>query len=312
MKPVPIDKFLQKPKPQPGLERVLRFPLVELVLVVLFMAPVAIAHNLTAEHFLEKLAEPYNVYLGYLEKIVNFALFILVYRLYVRWVEKRRAVETGFEAGVQETGVGFLIGGGLVAVMVLFFSVSGYYGIESFNENPRVLLDTFFARGIGAFVEELFVRLILFRLLEELLGSWYALAVVALIFGLGHFPNPNATLWTSAAIALSDILLTAAFILTRRLWMAWGIHFGWNYIQNSVFGMANSGVTQLDSWINPSISGPEALTGGSFGIEASYVAVALQIALGVWLLKLDINRKQIVRPVWKRKQFETSADTAAG
>ena len=40
------------------------------------------------------------------------------------------------------------------------------------------------------------------------------------------------------------------------------------------------GITDLPSWIQPVIRGPEWLTGGSFGIEASAIAVLLSVVVG--------------------------------
>jgi hypothetical protein len=64
--------------------------------------------------------------------------------------------------------------------------------------------------------------------------------------------------------------------------------------------MPNSGVTELPSWIQPIIQGPEWITGGAFGIETSIIATFLSVLLGLVLLKTAMEKKQIVRPSWKR------------
>jgi hypothetical protein len=107
---------------------------------------------------------------------------------------------------------------------------------------------------------------------------------------------------STAALVVSDVLLIAAFMCTRRLWFPWGIHWGWNFLQDGVFGMPNSGITSLPSWIRPIIRGPEWLTGGAFGIEASAVSVLLSVAVGIYLLKRARGASQILTPSWKRKR----------
>ena len=102
------------------------------------------------------------------------------------------------------------------------------------------------------------------------------------------------------AIALQDLILAGAFILTRRIWLCWGIHWGWNFVQDGVLGMPNSGVTYLPSWIIPEVSGPTWLTGGSIGIELSVLGVVLSMAVGVVLLKLAWDRGQVLGPGWRR------------
>ncbi len=64
----------------------------------------------------------------------------------------------------------------------------------------------------------------------------------ALVFGLLHMINPGATLWAGIAVAIeAGILLAAAFVLTRRLWLAIGIHFAWNFVEGGIFGTPVSG-----------------------------------------------------------------------
>jgi len=103
------------------------------------------------------------------------------------------------------------------------------------------------------------------------------------------------------AIALQDIILSGAFILTRRVWLCWGIHWGWNFTQDGILGMPNSGVELLPSWFNSEISGPVWLTGGDIGIELSVLGVLLNIIVGIILIKISIKHKKILPPVWRRK-----------
>ena len=118
-----------------------------------------------------------------------------------------------------------------------------------------------------------------------------------------HLGNPNVTIWSTCALILQDILLTAAFIYTRRIWLVWGIHAGWNFLQDGVFGMANSGVTTLDSWMTSNVEGPGWITGGEFGIEASVIATVLCVVLGIFILVRAIGRGQLVLPSWTRKRL---------
>ena len=64
--------------------------------------------------------------------------------------------------------------------------------------------------------------------------------------------------------------------------------------------MPNSGITKLPSWINSSVSGPEWITGGNFGIEASYISIILSLAIGIIILRKARDKKLFVRPSWIR------------
>ncbi len=149
---------------------------------------------------------------------------------------------------------------------------------------------------VGMFEETLF-RGILFRFLEEGSGSWIALILTALFFGLSHWANPHATVWSSIAIALeAGILFGAVYMATRSLWVVMGLHTAWNFLQGTIFGVAVSGAgAPTDSLFQPFIQGNPWLTGGAFGIEASVIAVALGLGLGIYFMVQAMRRKRIMR-----------------
>ena len=289
------------PSGLPG--RILQFPLIRSLLAALFIAVPITAHNLLAIYVLEKIPKPYFSYILDAETILVFLGIMYAFRIYTRVVERRTAHEFLFTKSLPESAAGFGISAGMVGVVVLLMAVLSYYKISSIG-SPAILLHAFFTFGIGALVQEIVVRGILFRNVEELLGSWATLAIIAVLFGLVHLGNENATLWTSAAIAVADIALTGAYMLTRRMWLVWSMHFGWNFFQDGVFGMPNSGITSLASWITPDIKGPNWITGGSFGIEASYITLILSVAVGIVFLYYAIKKGQIVSPRWRWAKSE--------
>lgn len=149
---------------------------------------------------------------------------------------------------------------------------------------------------VGVFEETLF-RGILFRFLEEGFGSWIALTLTALFFGLSHWGNPNATVWSALAIALeAGILFGAVYMATRSLWIAMGLHTAWNFLQGNIFGVAVSGNgAPTDSLFRPIIQGNPWLTGGAFGIEASVIAVVLGLGLGFYFIVHAVRQKRMMR-----------------
>lgn len=296
---VSVNRLTSRAVPASRLGKIIQFPLVRSVVAVLFFVPVVLFHNVLIAQVLERISQPLFSFIFDIETILNLALFVIAFRLYTKYVEKRTALEMSTAGCLRETGTGFLVGGGLVVLQVTLMWLFSFYAIESFQSNT-ILLHALFSFGIGAFIQELLFRVILFRNIEELLGSWLALVAVALVFGLAHLFNENATWWTLLPLILSDVLLTGAYILTRRIWLVWGIHMSWNYFQDGIFGMPNSGITSLKSWIVSAVDGPHWLTGGSFGIEASIFAVLASLLVGVLFLRKAVNENQIVRPIWSR------------
>ena len=69
--------------------------------------------------------------------------------------------------------------------------------------------------------------------------------------------------------------------------------------------MPNSGST-YEGLIKPTIEGKEWITGGNFGIEASYIAILLCLLVGVYILKKAIKANQFVSPIWIRKKSNLS------
>jgi hypothetical protein len=135
---------------------------------------------------------------------------------------------------------------------------------------------------------------------EESLGSWLALAISALIFGLLHLANPNATLWGGIAIAIeAGVMLAAAYMYTRRLWLPIGIHFAWNFTQGAIFGVAVSG-NEAKGLLQSTLSGPSLLSGGDFGAEASIFAVLICLAAGIYFLQKSSQQGKFIQPFWKR------------
>jgi membrane protease YdiL (CAAX protease family) len=296
---VTYNMLFTQVKPQSLIGKFIHFPIVRIFIVAVFIAPFLLLHNTVLMDAILTTAEPLLSALRYLDAVITILIVLLLYSLYTKHVEKRKAHEISLKSSFREFGAGLLIALCLVGFMVVLMAILGFYRIES-TESAKIIFDSFFLFGVGAFIQEFGFRLILFRLLDELLGSWITFVIVALIFGIAHLGNPNATALTTASLILGDVMLAAAYLYTRRLWLVWGIHFGWNFFQDGIFGMPNSGITDFASWIQPQITGPVWLTGGNFGIEASTVALFLTLLVGVFILRLVIKNKQIAPPVWSR------------
>ena len=218
---------------------------------------------------------------------------------FVRFVERRGADELGREGAVAEAGKGVAVGAALFAASVGIVAALGYYSVVAVNPWTALLPPLSMALA-SAYTEELLFRGVLLRIAEEFLGTWIALLGSSALFALIHAANPNATLFSVLAIFLeAGILLGAAYILTRRLWLAIGIHFAWNFTQGGIFGVNVSG-TSIGGLFDSELSGPPLLSGGRFGIETSVFAVVPCLAAGIVLL-VQANRKgRFLAPGWKR------------
>ena len=224
------------------------------------------------------------------------------YYSFVRIVERRRVVELVSPGCFTEALAGAAIGFGLFGLVIGTLFLLDIYSIKGVN-GVSVVVPALMTAIMAGITEEILIRAVAFRILQEWLGSWLALAISAALFGLLHLANPQATIVSSAAIALeAGIMLAAAYMVTRRVWLAIGIHAAWNFAQSGISGLTTSGV-EITGYLQGDLHGPSMLTGGSFGPEASIVAVVVCLAAGLYLLRVAQEREHILRLSWRRVQM---------
>lgn len=225
---------------------------------------------------------------------------LIGYLILVKLIEQRRVSELSPRDIPTFGVVGLIIGAVLFSLVVIVLWLAGSYHV--IGTNPQVdWLPAVLVAGIGAGIgEEIVVRGVLFRIVEEGLGTWWALLISALFFGAAHIANPAATLWSSAAIAIeAGLLLALLYHVTRSLWSCIGLHAAWNIMQGSVYGIPVSG-GKAHGWLVSQRTGPDWLSGGAFGAEASVVALAVCSMLSLMLLVIALRRRSIVPPSWHR------------
>jgi len=223
---------------------------------------------------------------------------VVGYYTFVRVLERRPVPELFSKGCLTEALAGTAIGFGLFGLVIGILFLLGIYSVNKVNA-VSVVIPALVAALMAGVTEEILIRAVAFRILEGWLGSWLALGISAALFGLMHLPNPQATMVSSAAIALeAGVMLAAAYMVTRRVWLAIGIHAGWNFTQSGIFGVATSGV-QSTGYLEGTLSGPSILSGGTFGAEASIVAVIVCLGAGLYLLRVAQKRGHILRPSWR-------------
>lgn len=231
--------------------------------------------------------------------VVKLGLIVGVYALYVTKVEKRAPRELSWRGAGREWASGLALGMLLFALVVGVLATAGAYRIIGSNGWP-VLAAALPGLLVAALYEELIFRAVVFRLLDESFGSWLALGVSALVFGLLHLGGPGASAVGALAVAIeAGLLLGAAFMLTRSLWLCTAIHVGWNAAQGAIFSAAVSGHAQRGVF-QGEFSGPDWLTGGQFGPEASVVSVLVCGACALLVLWRCKAAGRVVAPSWRR------------
>jgi len=185
--------------------------------------------------------------------------------------------------------VGFVFGAAMVSMAVLLIAVGGTL---SFRWRPDTAMLSAAALQlvlfpVAALHEEVMFRGYPFQRLTESIGPWPAALIVSVLFAVPHLFNPNSTMFAAFNTAAVGTLLAAAYLLTRSLWLAWGIHWGWNFVLAVAYGLSVSGF-DTDGPVDGVAMGPEWLTGGAYGIEggaSGSIAIVLGFGVLLWLVR---------------------------
>jgi membrane protease YdiL (CAAX protease family) len=113
-----------------------------------------------------------------------------------------------------------------------------------------------------------------------------AWALSSAFFGYLHAANPNATILSTANVALAGLMLGCGYVLTGELAIPIGLHVTWNFFEGTVFGFPVSGLRIGGAtFLRIEQGGPDLWTGSSFGPEGGLLA-AVAMALGILLTAL--------------------------
>lgn len=228
------------------------------------------------------------------------------YFLVVRVLERRRSIYELRTHWARGLAIGLACGAAAFLVCCGVIALAGGYR-WSVVEQPDLgaIAVTILGAGISAGIgEELLYRGIVYRMMEQMFGTWAAIVGSGLVFGIMHMTNPGATLWGGISVALvGGMLLGTLYALTRSLWVTIGYHAAWNVVQGPLLGIPVSG-NELPAFLQVTVTGPDWLTGGLFGAESSGVTVgmisALTIVLGMMLARR--GRERVVAPIWSARR----------
>ncbi|WP_395840031.1 lysostaphin resistance A-like protein [Cystobacter fuscus] len=216
-------------------------------------------------------------------ELVSAAMALLAYRWYTRRREQRDVAEVSTMRAVPELAAGLGVGFVLVGAVIAALAAMGAYHLQRMNAWSFAIVKPIGEMVFVGTLEELLFRAIIFRILERAWGTWPALAVSSVLFGLAHIPGASPTLLAIGIVVVASVMLTAAYLLTRRVWLCIGIHIGWNYTLGTVWSIAVSGHEAKEGLFSGQLTGPEWLTGGAYGLEGSVVSLVV-LAMATALL----------------------------
>jgi uncharacterized protein len=184
---------------------------------------------------------------------------------------------------VRDLSLGFALGGVAVGINVGIYALAGWYQVQSMHlDIGPFLIGGLAGYFLVGFYEELLARGILFRGLEVALGSVAALVLSSLVFGLLHLGNPGATLLGAVTSAAGGgVVFGTAYMLTRSLWLAIGLHWAADFWQGSFFGLRPAGTTVSHPLLHSTLTGPQLWVGDKFGGRLVSLAIFLPIMVAL-------------------------------
>lgn len=273
-------------------------PITKIILALLtFMAVVIISQQIAVK--LLALTPLEKDFRNLLKGLFVSALCIFSYILFFKKYEKRTIEEFSTKRLAKNLILGTLIGFTLQSLTILVIYLNGSYSVVNINPISFILIP-FTIMFTVAIIEEILVRGIIFRIVEEKLGSYISLTISSVLFGIFHLANPHGTLISAICITMAGFMLGAAFIYSRNLWFPIALHFAWNFTQSGIYGAITSGNEKTNSLLNAKIQGPEFITGGEFGPEGSIQAILFCAVGAIVLLALSRKENKIIKPYWKK------------
>jgi membrane protease YdiL (CAAX protease family) len=210
-------------------------------------------------------------------------------------VTGRRFTRYGFGGGNRVRN--FLIGaiGGLALLAALLGGLN-YLGTFTFgpptvNATSAIYYVTLYAAlflTIGINEETIFHGYALVSL-SRAVSFWPAAILLGVLFGVAHLGNgPREGIMGALSAGLIGVVFVYSFLKTGSLWLAVGLHAGWDYAESFIFGVSDSGMPALRGAIfHPTLHGPDWLTGGTVGPEGSVLVLAPMLAMMIlsWILR---------------------------
>jgi uncharacterized protein len=225
--------------------------------------------------------------------LISFVITLLVSWLCIKFLEGLpfRSLGMWVTGGwLKHFLVGLIVGGATLAFAALIGSV---FGGLSFTFDAQVttnaILETmaasFLVFAMAAAFEEIMFRGYILQTFSRAGLSGFAVFLTAILFASVHNANPGVTLLSWVNTFLAGIWLATAWLKTRDLWLAFGLHLAWNWTQGAMFGVEVSGLTDIVKapLMKEIDNGPTWVTGGDYGIEGG-IACTIAITISVVLI----------------------------
>ena len=198
-------------------------------------------------------------------------------------------------------GVGLAIGLGMNLLCALIAMVNGDIALTFHSFRPVSFLLIFVAVLIQSAAEELLCRVFMYqRLLRFGCKPIVAAVINASFFAIVHLGNPGVTPISVVSLLLAGLLYSAMVVYMDSPWAAMACHAGWNFCQNILLGLPNSGnvvpysVFKLDA----AAATDSFAYSVSFGLEGAMTACIIHVVAIGLIVWWGTRRRIVPTNVW--------------
>lgn len=198
----------------------------------------------------------------------------------------------------RDVGMGLVAGMGLVSAIIITCWITGKAQIR-FSHPNGIMVCLAFLQGfviflVAASAEELLFRGFPFQTFLQTLHPREALVITSCLFAAIHTGNPNSSQLALFNTALAGVWLGIACYKRGNLWLATGLHTGWNFATVWFWGVPVSGIKKFlpETLLQAQLSGPDWVTGGSYGPEGGLVCTLL-LSLTIWWMAMRLKREEM-------------------
>jgi membrane protease YdiL (CAAX protease family) len=240
-----------------------------------------------------------QLYLGFLGVWI---LTLLVFALIPRNRPMLKALGTKTKGNTPKMfAVGLGIGLGMNLLCALIAMINGDIALTFHAFRPVSFLLLFIAVLIQSAAEELICRVFIYQRLVRRYGKPLMAAVVnAAFFAMIHLSNPGVTGMAIANIFIYGLLFSAMVVYMDSPWAAMAAHAGWNFCQNILLGLPNSGMVLPYSVfkLDAAAASDSFAYSVSFGLEGTITACVTLFAVTGVIVWWGTRNKVVPTNIW--------------
>ena len=200
--------------------------------------------------------------------------------------------------------IGFLIGFAMNGACILAAHLNGDIKLYFDSFRPISFVFILFCVFVQSSAEELVCRGFLYQMICKNYKPWVAIVVNSCFFGALHLMNPGVSVWAIVDIIVTGVLFSFMVYYMDSIWAAMAAHTSWNFCQNIVFGLLNSGqATPYSVFKLDAASARNSFAYNvDFGVESTPLAIGIQVVVAIVLFVWGYKCKKKPTNVWAEEQ----------